>query len=65
MKTIDLQIEGMSCGHCVRAVQQALAAVEGVEGADVEVGRAKVRAKEGVEKTSLARAIEDAGYSVR
>ena len=29
---VKLKIEGMTCGHCVMHVQQALASVPGVEG---------------------------------
>ncbi len=42
--TIELKITGMSCQHCVRAVQQALTAVPGVSAVRVELesGRAWV-----------------------
>jgi copper chaperone len=35
METKTLKIEGMSCGHCVKAVTDALSAINGV--ADVNV----------------------------
>ncbi|MEX1054525.1 MAG: cation transporter, partial [Rhodothermales bacterium] len=38
-----LTIEGMGCGHCVTAVQQALNGLEGVEAEKVEIGSAVVR----------------------
>ncbi|MFB3132331.1 MAG: cation transporter, partial [Rhodothermales bacterium] len=41
-KQETLQIEGMSCGHCVKAVQGALEAVEGVEVHAVEIGTAQI-----------------------
>jgi copper chaperone len=34
--TTNLKIEGMTCGHCVRSVTQALEAVPGVQAAKVE-----------------------------
>jgi copper chaperone len=40
-----LKIQGMTCGHCVMAVKEALAAVPGVEGAvavSLEKGEAQV-----------------------
>lgn len=40
--TLDLAITGMSCGHCVATVEQALATVPGVERATVSVGRAQL-----------------------
>ena len=40
--TLELAIAGMSCGHCVATVEQALAAVPGVDRAAVSVGRAQL-----------------------
>jgi copper chaperone len=36
MKT-KLQVEGMSCEHCVKALTEALKAVPGVKAADVRL----------------------------
>ena len=38
-----LTIDGMSCGHCVRAVETALGAVPGVTVEAVTVGEARLR----------------------
>lgn len=59
----ELQIEGMSCGHCVRAVEQALCAVPGVTRAEVEIGRARVEGEASRER--LVQAVEAEGYRVR
>jgi copper chaperone CopZ len=40
--TLNLAIEGMHCGACVRRVTSALQSVEGVRVNSVEVGSAKV-----------------------
>ena len=40
--TLNLAIEGMHCGACVRRVTNALQGVEGVTVKSVEVGSAKV-----------------------
>lgn len=40
MSTIDLEVEGMSCGSCVKHVKQALQPLTGVSG--VEVGIPKI-----------------------
>jgi copper chaperone len=40
--TLNLAIEGMHCGACVRRVTSALQSVEGVAVKSVEVGSAKV-----------------------
>ena len=58
-----LAIEGMSCGHCVAAVQQALNNIEGVEAQKVEIGLAVVRYEEGKLPTAaIDEAIRSAGY---
>lgn len=64
--TIEMRIEGMSCGHCVRAVHDALSAVDGVEKVDVDLesGMARVDAAEGVSSEQLAAAVREEGYEV-
>ena len=43
MATATLHIEGMSCGHCLNAVNKALTSLDGVEIESVKIGRAEVR----------------------
>ena len=64
MRTI-LDIEGMSCVHCVRAVVNGLGGVPGVTGADVKIGQAVVDHGPRVSLARLREAIELAGYKVR
>ena len=58
-----LEIEGMSCGHCVKSVQAALSAVPGVLSANVTVGRAEVQTS--ASREALLRAIEAADFTVK
>ena len=58
------EIEGMSCAHCVRAVESALAEVSGAVVESVEVGQARVDAGPEATREQLVQAIEDAGYAV-
>ena len=64
MKTIELEVSGMSCGHCVATVRSALAGVAGVREVDVSLParRATVRADEGVDEAALVRAVDRTGY---
>lgn len=63
METLELTIEGMTCGHCVSAVRNALAALEGVEVEDVAIGAARVRFEPGVvAPNQIVDAVEDEGY---
>ena len=43
MESIQLQIEGMHCGACVRRVTQALEALPGIRLESVEVGSARLQ----------------------
>jgi copper chaperone CopZ len=53
----------MSCGHCLNAVNQALARVPGVQVEGVRIGRAEV-SYDGARVTPelLQAAVADAGY---
>ena len=63
--TEDLQISGMSCQHCIDAVEGALEAVPGVTVAEVGIGRARVAYETAdVRPDALAAAVEEAGYTV-
>lgn len=66
MKGVTLHIDGMSCGHCLNAVNQALAGVPGATIRTVRIGRAEVDlADDGPGSDALVTAIEEAGYAVR
>jgi copper chaperone len=65
MSTVELEISGMSCGHCVKAVQQALATVAGVTTDAVAVGFARVTYDPAALAVAQLRdVVEDAGYAV-
>ena len=60
----DIKIEGMSCQHCVMAVQKSLSRLN-LKKYDVSIGNAKVEFDEHVIKEEMiVKAIEDAGYKV-
>ncbi len=64
-KTETIQIQGMSCGHCVMAVRDALQELEGVEVETVEIGSARVSFDEAqADRKQVEEAIEEAGYRV-
>jgi copper chaperone CopZ len=63
MRQATLHIEGMSCGHCLNAVNRALSAVPGVTIDAVRIGGADVRYDETTTGPSdLEGAVADAGY---
>lgn len=64
METLHLTIEGMTCSHCVRAVEGRLKKTPGVEIQDVQIGSADLRydpARTNVD--DIAEAIADEGYT--
>jgi copper chaperone len=66
MATATLQVSGMTCQHCVKTVQQALEAVDGVEQAkvDLQAGRAVVEYDDGrTDAAMLAEAVNEEGYA--
>ncbi len=65
MEKVAIAISGMSCGHCVTAVQKALAAVPGVVVESVQIGSATVVVDPATGALSAAEsAIDAAGYDV-
>ena len=65
---VELSIEGMTCASCVRRVERALASVDGVATARVNLATesAAIELAEGrpVERAALVAAVEAAGYRV-
>lgn len=66
MATVTLQIEGMTCQHCVRAVTAALANVAGIAHASVDLdsGRATMDARDESAAHAARAAVAEAGYEV-
>ncbi len=60
-----LRVEGMSCQHCAKAVEKALAAVDGVEFATVSLEEKRARVRMDTAKASgadLVKALEPTDY---
>ena len=64
MKALHLTIEGMTCEHCVRAVDGRLRRTPGVEVANVAIGSADVRYDPSTTNLDeIAEVIADEGYT--
>ena len=63
-QTINLKIDGMSCGMCPPAAEKALKEVKGVKSAQValEGGKAVVVCDEAVKGEDLVKAVDTAGH---
>jgi copper chaperone len=66
VKNVSFEIQGMSCGHCVKHVTEALRRLDGVTVAQVVVGSADV-AFDPAKTTpaAIAQAIGAAGYPAK
>jgi len=61
-----LIVEGMSCGHCKSAVEEAIKGIDGVENAVVDLNNktAVITLNKDVNNDVLSKAVTDAGYDV-
>lgn len=65
-KSVSLTIDGMSCGHCVRAVDRALRNLPGIEVEQVAVGSAVVGYDPAsVTPEQIEQVVTEEGYAVR
>ncbi|NLW91969.1 MAG: copper chaperone CopZ [Syntrophomonadaceae bacterium] len=63
-----LNVEGMSCMHCVNTVKSSVGALPGVSKVEVDLSAKKVAVTYEGDKVNLEKikaAIEDAGYEVQ
>jgi len=66
MSKLEIEIEGMSCGHCVAAVSEALKELPGVNIEQVRIGSAEVTYEPAqVSPEQIVLAVEDAGYNAQ
>lgn len=68
-RTIELAVNGMTCGHCVASVTEELEAVDGVKHVDVILesgGTSKVTVftDTGVDDDALREAVAEAGFEL-
>jgi len=66
MMAVTLDVEGMSCQHCVANVKKSLEALDGVTLATPDLGSGKVEI-EGIQLDNelLKKAVVSAGYKVK
>lgn len=58
-------VSGMSCGHCERAITQAVKQVDPQAQVQIDRSLEQVRIQSEQSRTLLAQAITDEGYAVR
>jgi len=68
MENVTLSVQGMSCGHCVKAVEGSVGALKGISSVKVDLKAAKVDVEFNDQEVSLNQikeTIEDQGYDVK
>lgn len=62
----ELNVKGMMCGNCVKHVDKALSAMDGVKSVDVDLekGMATVEADKEISRDEFKAVIEEAGYEL-
>jgi copper chaperone CopZ len=65
-KSLDLKIEGMTCGHCEMSVTKELAKLSGAKEIAVSAanGSAHLIVDDAVATNEVAAAVEEAGYKL-
>lgn len=64
-----LNIDGMTCGHCVASVTEELTAIEGVTTVDIDlnaggISTARIESSGPISEATLSEAVAEAGYTV-
>ena len=60
----ELQVEGMSCGHCVSSVTRSVRDVDAAAKVEVDLATQKVRVDSSASLDEIKSALEEAGYPV-
>jgi copper chaperone CopZ len=64
--TTTVQVSGMTCAHCERAVAEEIARVPGVRSVVVDLARGTVTVDvhSAVDRADIAAAVDEAGYAL-
>jgi copper chaperone len=68
MEKVTLNVQGMSCGHCVKAVEGSVGSLNGVSSVKVDLKAARVDVEFNPQEVSLDKikdTIDDQGYDVQ
>ncbi|MGN1401932.1 MAG: copper chaperone CopZ [Bacillus sp. (in: firmicutes)] len=68
MEKVTLQVDGMSCGHCVKAVQESVGELKGVSSVKVHLEEKQVDVEYNASEVTLEtikETIDDQGYDVQ
>ncbi|MRD49122.1 heavy-metal-associated domain-containing protein [Caenimonas koreensis] len=60
---IEFNVPAMSCGHCVRAITEALQEADPAAKVQVDLASKKVEVESSTDRATLAAALSEAGYA--
>lgn len=63
-----MEVQGMSCGHCIQTIEKEVGQLHGVETVEVNLREGKVHVAFDEQKVALdtiKKAIQEAGYEVK
>jgi copper chaperone len=64
---VEFGVDGLTCGHCVQSVEKAVAALDGVESASVDLvpgGRSRLLVGGRADEAAVREAVTSAGYTL-
>ncbi|WP_225782070.1 heavy-metal-associated domain-containing protein [Xenophilus sp. Marseille-Q4582] len=61
----NFQVQGMSCQHCVRSVEDAIQGLDAQARVQVDLSTGRVDVQSSQPREALAAAIAEAGYTVQ
>ena len=61
----ELQVEGMSCAHCVARVSNSVKSVDANAKVDVDLAAQKVRVESSAALDDITAVLDEAGYPVK
>jgi copper chaperone len=59
---IEFKVPAISCGHCVRSVNEAVHEIDPQAKVDVDLATKKVQVQSSADRAALAEALTEAGY---
>lgn len=62
MKSIELKVQGMSCGACVKHITKALMPLAGVTAVEVDLQTGRVHVSGAPDNAELLTTLDEAGY---
>ena len=61
-KSVELSIEGMTCGGCATTVRRIVSRIPGVTGVHVDLSGSRATVEGAVRPEELVRAVRESGY---